>query len=287
MERIKNEKIAVMLEEVASLLETQEANPHRVRAYRNAAGTIRSLDRPLDDLYQEAGRERLESLPSIGESLAGLIEQVLQTGRSDLLDRLRGQVSPRELFAEVPGIGETLADRIVDELDIETLPELEQAAHDGRLEQVEGFGEQRVETVRIALAGLLSRAVQRRVQSGPQDRQVDPPPVNILLQVDAEYRQRAQAGDLRTIAPRRFNPEGEAWLPIMEVNKEGWRFTALYSNTARAHDLGKTHDWVVIYYERDGQENQATVVTETSGPLEGRRVVRGRETECRDYHLSQ
>jgi hypothetical protein len=56
--------------------------------------------------------------------------------------------------------------------------------------------------------------------------------------------------------------------------------TALFSNTARAHALGRTHDWVVLFYERNGDEGQCTVVTETRGPLAGRRVVRGRESEC-------
>ena len=74
--------------------------------------------------------------------------------------------------------------------------------------------------------------------------------------------------------------KGRAWLPVLHVEKEGWYFTALFSNTARAHELGKTRDWVVIYYERDGEEDQCTVVTERSGALRGRRVVRGREDEC-------
>ena len=61
----------------------------------------------------------------------------------------------------------------------------------------------------------------------------------------------------------------------------GWRFTALYSNTARAHDLGKEHDWVVVtFHGPDGLEGQCTVVTETRGELAGSRVVRGREAEC-------
>lgn len=72
----------------------------------------------------------------------------------------------------------------------------------------------------------------------------------------------------------------------MHVERDGWSFTALYSNTARAHDLGKTHDWVVLYYDQDGEEGQATVVTETHGPLGGKRVVRGREAECRRYYES-
>jgi hypothetical protein len=56
--------------------------------------------------------------------------------------------------------------------------------------------------------------------------------------------------------------------------------TSLFSNTARAHELGMTGDWVIVYYERDGDEGQATIVTEHQGPLSDQRVVRGRESEC-------
>jgi hypothetical protein len=62
--------------------------------------------------------------------------------------------------------------------------------------------------------------------------------------------------------------------------------TALFSNTALAHELGRTRDWVVIYFGRaGGPEHQRTVVTERLWPLAGRRVVRGREAECRAYWL--
>jgi putative hydrolase len=62
-------------------------------------------------------------------------------------------------------------------------------------------------------------------------------------------------------------------------------FTALYSNTARAHQLGTARDWVVIYRDDDGGLGQWTVITATTGGLRGRRVVRGREEECaRHYH---
>lgn len=81
----------------------------------------------------------------------------------------------------------------------------------------------------------------------------------------------------------RFNPEGVAWLPILHTEREGWDFTALYSNTERAHELGKTNDWVVLYFERDDGENQATFIAETRGPLKGKRAVRGRQAECRRY----
>ena len=90
---------------------------------------------------------------------------------------------------------------------------------------------------------------------------------------------------LPRIAPRRFNPDNRAWLSILHTARGGWHFTALYSNTARAHDLRRVFDWVVIYfYDDDHREGQHTVVTEIRGPLAGKRVVRGREAECRQYY---
>jgi hypothetical protein len=105
------------------------------------------------------------------------------------------------------------------------------------------------------------------------------PSVATLLDVDREYRERRDR--LPRITPRQFNPGGKARLPILHTTRGPWRFTALHSNTALAHRLRRTHDWVVIYFHA-GQhpEGRRTVVTETRGELEGRRVVRGRETEC-------
>ena len=62
----------------------------------------------------------------------------------------------------------------------------------------------------------------------------------------------------------------KAWLMIMYIEKQGWTFTALYSNTARAQALGKEKDWVVIYFEKREKEGQCTVVTETQGKQEGK-----------------
>ena len=74
-------------------------------------------------------------------------------------------------------------------------------------------------------------------------------------------------------------------LPVLHTERGDWHFTVLFSNTARAPELGRTHDWVVIYYQSDREhEGQRTVVTETHGTLTGKRVVRGRETECRDHY---
>lgn len=281
-----NEKIAALLDRIADLLEAQEANVHRVRAYRLGADTVRDWEQPVADLVEDQGTQAVQELPNIGTRLASLIAEYVTSGRSSMLSRLEGEVSPEDLFAQVPGIGAELAQRITSKLHVETLEELEQAANDGRLDSVEGFGPERVQSVRLSVAGMLSGAAQRRIQraQGKEDGVSDEPDVALLLEVDAEYRKQAERGKLKKIAPRRFNPLGEAWLPILHTEGGGWHFTALYSNTARAHELGTTRDWVVIYYEHDHREDQVTVVTETRGALQGKRVVRGREDECRAYY---
>ena len=70
---------------------------------------------------------------------------------------------------------------------------------------------------------------------------------------------------------RRFNPEQRSWLPIHQTDRGAWFYRALYSNTALAHRLNRTHDWVVIYFTDGTISGQRTVVTETRGDLRGRR----------------
>jgi putative hydrolase len=109
--------------------------------------------------------------------------------------------------------------------------------------------------------------------------------VSEILDVDREYREQAAKGLLRTIAPRRFNPENKAWLPVLHTHRGKRHYTALFSNTAHAHAMGKTRDWVVLYYDGGRGERQCTLITAQRGPLEGKRIVRGRENECFDYYF--
>jgi hypothetical protein len=284
--RLRNPEVADALERVADLLEAQGENPYRVRAYRAGAQTVRSSPRPVAEILEQEGAEGLDRLPAIGKSLAAAISELVHNGRLGMLERLEGEIAPEDLFTTVPGIGEELARRVHQELHLETLEELELAAHDGRLERVPGFGARRVRAVRESLAGMLARSTRRRarrlraLEAAPAGAEPARPSVGTLLAVDAEYRRRAAAGELRTIAPKRFNPGRRAWLPVMHGERDGWSFTALFSNTARAHELGATDDWVILYYERDGDEDQCTVVTQRHGPFAGKRVVRGREAEC-------
>jgi DNA polymerase (family X) len=287
---VSNEQIARILEQVADRLEAQHANVYRIDAYRAGAAVVRTHASSVQDLALMEGREGLDTLPQIGSSLSASIDEIAHTGRLGLLARLDGTLSPVELFKTVPGIGEELAERIHRELDIDTLEALELAAHDGRLEAVAGFGPRRLEAIRGILATMLTRSSRGRARSFEALREagasvITPatpeakPDVALLLELDREYREKVESDELPRIAPQRNNPQGTAWLPILHSYKDGWHFTTLFSNTDRAHELGRVRDWVVIYFERDGEEGQCTVVTEYRGPLVGKRVVRGREDE--------
>ena len=123
------------------------------------------------------------------------------------------------------------------------LEDLEVAAHDGRLARL-GVGPKRLAGIRESLAQRLGRV---RGSAAPDE--APPPPVSELLDVDAEYRSKAAAGALPRIEPRRFNPGHERWLPILHTQRGHRHYTALFSNTPRAHRLAKTRDWVVLYVD--------------------------------------
>jgi DNA polymerase (family X) len=274
-----NARLADRLREAAALLEAQGASPFRVAAYRRAAETLLGLGEESSEILRAEGPSGLEALPGIGPGIAAALAEMVRTGRWMQLERLRGSADPPALFRSIPGVGPELAQRMHETLHVDTLEALEIAAHDGRLETVPGLGPRRTAAIRASLAAMLGRA---RIAAAFR-RPAKAPSVPLVLAVDRAYREAAAAGQLARIAPRRFNPSGEAWLPVLHTSKDGWHFTALYSNTARAHELGRTRDWVVVYfYDDDHAEGQHTVVTETRGPLAGRRVVRGREAEYQE-----
>jgi Holliday junction resolvasome RuvABC DNA-binding subunit len=280
-----NDRVGAALVEAAGLLEAQGANPYRVGAYRNAAKTVRALSEPVWKIVYREGLDGLMQLPAIGQSLAHSIVHLVQSGRLPLLDRLRGESDAERIFATVADIGPKLAHRIHEELGIETLAELASASFDGRLARVPGMGTKRLRAVRESLSGRF-RAVRPSPATTVRLQDEDRPWASVgeLLDVDREYRQSARQGRLPRIAPRRFNPTGDAWLPVLHTEREGRHYTALFSNTARAHELDATHDWVVIYRDDDNHSGCWTVITAHFGRLRGHRVVRGREEDCAQYY---
>ena len=273
-----NLRIGHRLREMADLLDLQGAVGFRSKAYRRAADVTEVLERPLDLILSEEGRDGLVALPAVGYGIASAIAEMITTGRWSALDQLTGKMDPEALLMTVPGIGRQFAKRLHEELHIETLEELEQAIADGRVAKMGGFRHRRLDAIEATLRDRL-KILRGHVRKGKT------PPVEMLLEIDALYRTRADRGELKLIAPRRFNPKGLAWLPVLHEHRRPWHFTALYSNTARAHQLNKSRDWVVIFVTHDREPDwQCTVVTETHGWMKGKRVVRGMETQCEAYY---
>lgn len=281
----QNHDIGRRLQEVAQLLEDQGANRFRVRAYRAAAETIECLTVPVAEIAQQQGTDGLQSLPGIGVSLARSIHTLVVTGRLPMLDRLRGRVDPVSLLTSIPGIGPALAHRLHNDLHLESLEQLEMAAHDGRLADIEGVGPKKLQGIVDSLTARLGRV--RKLPQGAETHGSREPSVAELLDVDREYREAAQAGRLQRIAPHRFNPKKEAWLPIFHTQRGARHYTALFSNSSLAHQLKKTRDWVILYHDDDHGERQCTVITSRQAPFSGKRIVRGRENDCEALYQSR
>ena len=279
-----NEEIANNLREIAHLLEVQKANYYRVNAFRRAANTIENLNKPVTEIVMREGLSGLTILPGIGEGIARIIYEYVITGRMTRLEALRGENDPITMLSRIPGIGINMARIIYENFHIDSLEALENAVYNGQLESLPKIGAKRLDSIKAWLNTLLG---QRKYPPYAQTQNLKPT-VSTILRIDAIYSDSANKNSLPKIAPKRFNPDNKAWLPILHTSQNGWHFTAMYSNSYRAHELGRHRDWVVIYYY-DKQHNggQFTVVTEYQGMLKGKRVVRGREAECREYYSQE
>ena len=100
-----NHTIAERLREYANYLESQEMNVYRVRAYRKAAETVLSLDRPLSEIVAQEGRAGLEALPGIGPHLSFTLEGLVRDGEFRTLGPYGGHIDPERLLLSLPGVG--------------------------------------------------------------------------------------------------------------------------------------------------------------------------------------
>jgi len=136
---VHNADIAAVFSEIADRLEIEDANPFRVRAYRNAARMVGELGRSVRTMIEQGGD--LDALPGIGPDLAGKMREIVATGSCALLTRLRKELPPTitELLA-LPGIGPKRARALHRELDVQTIAQLHVAAQQGRIRTIHGFG---------------------------------------------------------------------------------------------------------------------------------------------------
>jgi DNA polymerase (family 10) len=137
---VHNREIADLFDELADLLEIEDANPFRVRAYRNAAQRIRTQSRSMSDMVREGAD--LSLLPDIGDDLAGKIEAIVETGKLPLLEEVRSR-TPRALsdLMNIEGLGPKRVKALYKQLAIDSIDDLRRAARSGKIRELAGFGE--------------------------------------------------------------------------------------------------------------------------------------------------
>lgn len=158
--------VAVTLDRIAAYLELRGENPFRVRAFRAAEKTIEAFPGELDSALADGS---LAAAKGIGPAILEIVTELVETGRCALLEELREAVPPGlvEMLA-ISGLGVAKIRQIHDALGIETLPELEAAARDGRLAALPRFGARTAENVLKGIA-FLRQASQWRLAHHARD----------------------------------------------------------------------------------------------------------------------
>lgn len=251
---VHNEEIAVMFEEMAELLELEQANPFRVRAYRTAARTVRNLGRELQDLV--AAGEDLTELPGIGKDLAAKIREILDSGHAAFLDRLHKEV-PAGLaeLLKIPGLGPKRVKLLNEQLGIASAAQLAKAAKAGRLRSLPGFGAKTEANLLHVLASQRTEKKKRFLYAAARQYAEpllqylqDAPGVRRAVIAGSFRRGRETVGDLDILVTAR---EGK---PVMD------HFVA-YDEVADVVSQGSTRGAVVL---RSGLQVDLRVVEAAS-----------------------
>jgi DNA polymerase (family 10) len=133
------EKVAEVLVEIGTLLELKGENPFKTRAYTNAARTIESLSEPLAKIVAE---NRLGEIKGIGEALTKKITELVTTGKLAYYDELKASIAPGLVaMLDIPGLGPKKIQALNKSLGIDSVEQLEAACKDGKVAQLDGFGE--------------------------------------------------------------------------------------------------------------------------------------------------
>src|SRR5947207_2556589 len=158
---MQNPDIARLFDEVADLLEIQDANPFRVRAYRNAARTIRDFPEPIAERVR-SGVKHLTDIPGIGEDLAEKITDIVTTGELPLRKQLAAKLPAGLLdLLRIPGLGPKRVKLLYKKLKVKSAADLAAALDKGRIQKLKGFGPKVEEKMRAGLGQ--AQAGERRM----------------------------------------------------------------------------------------------------------------------------
>ena len=147
---VHNAEIADLFERLADLLEIEDANPFRVRAYRNAALTIRGYGHSMSELLDEGAD--LTQLPAIGKEIAAKIKTIVDTGKLPTLQEVEAR-TPGALadMMRIPGLGPKRVKTLYKELNIRSFEDLARALRTGRVRELPGFGTKTEDMIRRRL----------------------------------------------------------------------------------------------------------------------------------------
>jgi DNA polymerase (family 10) len=250
---VHNEDIAIIFDEMADLLEIEDANPFRVRAYRNAARTIRGLGRDLGEMVADG--EDLTRLPGIGKDLAAKIEEILVTGHAKALDKLHKEVpASLEALLKIPGLGPKRVKVLYQDLHIKTLKQLENAARRGRLSALPGFGAKTEQRILDAVGA--HRSLEKRFLRNVARQYAEPlvqylqavAGVNDVVVAGSYRRGKETVGDLDILVTAKANS------PVMQ------KFVA-YDEVVEIVSKGTTRATVFL---RNGLQVDVRVVEQVS-----------------------
>jgi DNA polymerase (family 10) len=248
-----NTEIAALFNRLADLLELEDANPFRVRAYRNASRIVTGLSRSVADLVRE-GKD-LTELPGIGRDLADKIETVVQTGKLPLLEEAEARTPPAltELM-KIEGLGPKRVKALHEALNIQSIEDLKRAAASGKIRELPGFGQKTEELIRARV----ERYAAAEQRTKLRDAEAIAAPLVTYLKETPGLKEITIAGSFRrrreTVGDLDILVTVEAGSPIMQ------RFVA-YEAVAEVMSQGETRSTVRL---RSGIQVDLRAVPEES-----------------------
>ena len=212
---IFNTDIAEIFSEIADYLEIAGDNPFKIRAYRNASRTVQELGSELQGMV--ANKEDLTALPGIGKELAAKILEIIETGTTRALEKLQERVpgDVRQIL-RLPNLGPKRARILYHDLNIRDLEQLKNAAAEGRIQSLPGFGKK---TEKQILQAVKARTEEERrykldavrpVVDSLQDYLKSVAGVNQVVVAGSYRRSRETVGDLDILVTAEKNS------PVME-----------------------------------------------------------------------
>ncbi|MBS0664481.1 MAG: PHP domain-containing protein [Verrucomicrobia bacterium] len=187
----KNE-IADVLSDIGTLLELKGENPFKIRAYLTGARALEAIEE--GELARLIAAEQLESVKGIGEALAQKITELHTTGRLEFYDKLKASIEPGFVeLLQIPGLGPKKIRALHDRLGVASIAALTTACQEGKVAELEGFGEKTQEKI---LAGIRNREAYGRRHLWWEAHEIAAPIVAGLRQLPQVVRAEA-AGSLR------------------------------------------------------------------------------------------